>query len=148
MPKFTDSFGPASSMEIEGLEQRLGIKLPDDYKQFILKTNGGVPAPNGFVVPERGQALVDILYGIRTERIGGDLEFEQEQAALWEPLPEGFVAIAHDPGGSSILLATIGKHAGKVFYWDRNGLWVRDDRSNTFLIAQNFSDFIELLCEL
>jgi cell wall assembly regulator SMI1 len=31
---------PASSEDIESAETRLGIKLPDDYKQFLLITNG------------------------------------------------------------------------------------------------------------
>jgi hypothetical protein len=148
MPKFSQGFGPVSPQKIVALERRLGVKLPEDYKQFLCLTNGGIPEPDCFNVPDRGDALVDYLYGIREERTHGDLEWEQKQASLWDPLPAGFVAIGHDPGGSMLLLATLGEDAGQVFFWDRSGLWLREDGHNTFSVAASFTAFIESLREL
>ncbi len=148
MPTFTRSFGPVSAQRIAAFERRLNIQLPADYKRFLRTTNGGIPKPNHFLVPDRGGALADFLYGLRTERMRGDLEFEQKQATLYDPLPPGFITIGHDPGGSSILLATLGDKAGRVFFWDRAGLWVRDDGHNTFPVATSFTEFLESLGEL
>src|SRR6266568_876623 len=126
MPRFTRCFQPVSAQEVEALERRLGIQLPEDYRRFLCTTNGGIPEPNSFTIPERGDALLGILYGLGVERVAADLEFEQQEATLWDPLPPGFISIGHDPGGNSILMATLGDNAGRIFFWDRNGLWVRD----------------------
>src|SRR5947209_2981519 len=125
MPKFTRSFGSVSAERVAAFERRLGITLPSEYTKFLRTTNGGIPEPNCFTVPDRGDAMVGILYGLRGERTNADLEFEQEQATLWDPLPPGFIAIGHDPGGNRLLLATLGEDAGRVFFWDRVGFWVR-----------------------
>jgi hypothetical protein len=45
---------PCSSSEIEGLEKRLGVTLPEDYKEFLSATNGLESMWNG-------QNLVDYL---------------------------------------------------------------------------------------
>jgi hypothetical protein len=123
MAEFTRGFGPVSARTVADFERRCGVSLPDDYTSFLRTTNGGVPEPNGFTVPGCGDALADFLYGIQAERTAGDLEWEQEQATLWDPLPPGFVAIGHDPGNNKLLLGTIGEDAGRVFFWDRAGFW-------------------------
>ena len=148
MATFSRGFSPVSAQKVAAVERRLGVRLPPDYKRFLRTTNGGIPDPNCFTVPDREDALLDILYGLRNDRTDSDLEFEQEQAALWDPLPVGFVAIGHDPGGNGLLLATLGKDAGRVFSWDRVGFWVKDDGSNTFPVAASFTEFIESLREL
>src|SRR5689334_22640357 len=107
MPTFTRSFGPVSAQTVAALERRCGIKLPADYKQLLRAINGGVPEPNGFTVPGCGDALAEFLYGIQAERTHGDLEWEQEQATLWDPLPPGFIVIGHDPGNNNLLLGTL-----------------------------------------
>jgi hypothetical protein len=145
VPTFNNGFGPISAAVVDAAEKRLGVVLPDDYRQFLQTINGGCPKPDCFQVPERGLALAAILYGIRDRRTHADLEHEQEEATLWDPLPPGFIAIGHDPGGNTLLLATLGKDAGRVFFWDRNGLWVRDDAHNTFAVADSFSAFLESL---
>jgi hypothetical protein len=145
MPKFRDTFGPVSIEAVNAAENRLGVTFPADYKQFLCSTNGGYLEPQEFLVPDRGLALAAILYGVRSERIQADLEYEQEQATLWDPLPPGYVAIGHDPGGNTFLLATLGANLGHVFFWDLTGLWVREDGRNGFLIATSFTVFMESL---
>ena len=147
MPTFTRGFGPVPATTVDAAEKRLGVKLPADYKRLLCVTNGGCPEPDCFVVPERGPALVAILYGVRDERTSADLEYEQEQVTLWEPLPEGFVAIGDDPGGCPLLMATLGDDAGRVFFWDRKGFWVREDGRNTFPVADSFTAFVGSLRE-
>lgn len=148
MVKFTNNSGPASAQRIAAFEKKFKLKLPADYKKFLRSTNGGVPEPNCFTVPGGGDALADFLYGIRHERVRGDLEHEQGQAAQWEPLPAGFIVIGHDPGGNRLLLATAGRDAGRVFFWDRVGFWRRKNGGNTFHVADSFTAFIDSLREL
>lgn len=148
MPTFHAGFKPASAKAISRVEKSLDVKLPTDYKTFLQTQNGGVPSPSCFTVPHRGDALCDYLYGIRSKRERCDLEYEQELASQWDPLPPGFIAIGHDPGGNTLLLATKGKESGSVFFWDRNGLWIRKDGHNTFPVAMSFTDFLQSLHEM
>jgi hypothetical protein len=148
MPMFSRGFGPVSAATVNAAEKRLGVKLPADYKRFLRTINGGCPKPDSFLVPDRGPAMVGILYGVGPERSPADLEYEQGEATLWDLLPPGFVAIGHDPGGNTLLLGTLGKDAGRVFFWDRNGLWVREDGHNTFPVAASFTAFVDSLREL
>jgi hypothetical protein len=92
--------------------------------------------------------MLGILYGVGSERTHADLEYEQEEATLWDPLPDGYLAIGSDPGGNLLLLSTLGKDAGRVWFWDRVGFWVREDGQNTFPVAATFTQFIESLREL
>ena len=148
MPSFSLNFAPVAAKQIAAVEKALGIKFPSEYKKFLRTINGGVPAPNCFTVPDRGDALCDFLYGICEKRTHGDLEKEQNQVTQLDPLPPGFLVIGHDPGGSRLLLATIGKDAGQVFFWDRNGFWIRKDGNNTFPITKGFAKFLADLHEM
>lgn len=42
-------YAPITEEKISDFEQKIGFELPDDYKKFILKTNGGIPRPNEFI---------------------------------------------------------------------------------------------------
>jgi len=123
--------------------------MPADYRQFLLTVNGGVPNPNCFsyTLPDGcGESLADFLYGVGTERKAGDIEYEQELASELDPLPDGFLAIGHDPGASTLLMATLRKHAGKVYFWDK--AWFSEDNkegTNTFPIAPSFTAFLQSL---
>jgi hypothetical protein len=131
---------------INAAEARLGVTLPSDYKTFLLETNGLNPEPYlCFAVPEREEVMLGCLYGLKPNRTRCDLEHQQELISQWSPLPAGYVAIGDDPGGNALLLATSGEDAGRVFFWDRVGFWVREDGRNTFPVADSFTAFIESL---
>ena len=148
MPTFTGGFRLPSVAEIEAAERSLGVTLPDDYKQFLLAYNGGRPEPNCFSVKDRGDALVNMLFGVRDSQTRFDLARELELATELDPLPDGFIAVGNDPGGNSLLLSTAGSDRGEVYFWDRSGLWVREDGHNTFPVANSFTAFLESLRRL
>jgi len=145
MPTLSGGFGTLSPADVAAAERSLGVTLPDDYRQFLLTSNGGRPEPRSFPVPGRGDALVNMLFGIRNARTRFDLAYELELATELDPLPPGFIVVGNDPGGSSLLLSTGGSDAGKVYFWDRAGLWVRDDGHNTFPVADSFAAFVASL---
>ncbi len=146
MPTFARSFAPTTTRKIAAFEQRTGLRLPDDYKQFLLTTNGGTPNPKQFTVPGCGDALADYLYGLTDPTTPCDLDYELAQAQEIGPLPVGFLPIGHDPGGNTFLLATVGDDRGRVFFWDRGDFW-RTATANTFPVAASFTEFLNSLSE-
>jgi hypothetical protein len=127
MPTFSDGFRPAASTSIDAVEKRLGVIFPEDYRCFLLETIGGIPDPNCFTVPDRGDALVGILYGVRLDRTAGDLEYEQHEVSCNNSLPEGMIAIGHDPGGNLLLMQTGASTGGHILFgieWVFGGTWM------------------------
>ncbi len=146
MLTFTKSFAPITGQKVAAFERSTDLQLPDDYKQFLLTTNGGIPCPNRFTVPGCGDALAGILYALCDPATPGDLEYELAQAQQYDPLPAGFLPIGHDPGGNTFLLVTLGEDGGRVYFWDRVGLW-RKCTQNAFPTATSFTDFLNSLSE-
>jgi hypothetical protein len=51
--EFTPLFSPIGESDIEALEVQLQVKLPDSYRSFLIKHNGGQPSPSTFLISER-----------------------------------------------------------------------------------------------
>ena len=50
-PLTYDFAGPAlAPQRLAELEQQLGAPLPEDYRQFLLQSNGGIPSRKSFLV--------------------------------------------------------------------------------------------------
>jgi cell wall assembly regulator SMI1 len=43
-------YGPATPQQIAALEERIEASLPDDYREFLQKHNGGRPEPDAFAL--------------------------------------------------------------------------------------------------
>lgn len=52
--------GPATSVQIAAFEKRIGASLPDGYREFLQKHNGGRPDPDAYM-------LIDDLDGDEVE---------------------------------------------------------------------------------
>jgi cell wall assembly regulator SMI1 len=44
--RFTESGPPLTEERLQGAERRLGVTLPDEYRAFLLRHNGGRPHPS------------------------------------------------------------------------------------------------------
>ena len=45
-----ESYPPLKEDDIVAAERQLGISLPADYRNFLLKHNGGYPEPDAFPI--------------------------------------------------------------------------------------------------
>jgi hypothetical protein len=143
---FTRSYPAVSEADVQRYEERLGVQFPDDYRSFLLVTNGGMPAPHHFVVPDENHVLyVSFLYAIKNEHAISDLVYELEDLAsrMTGKLPDGFIVIGRDPGDSNFLLGTRGDHAGQVWFWDtERQVRGTNPTANTYWLADSFADFL------
>ena len=139
-------------MEIQGsnevlTESRLrdferinGVQLPQQYREFLLKYNGGYPKPYYFTISkEQGICMVNIFYGI------GEMydNLDKKIDIFDDILDAGFIPIADDSGGNQICLGLTEKYFGDVYFWIHDE--DPEDMGNMYLLAKDFGGFLEKL---
>ena len=147
--KIKNAFPPISEAQLIAFEKELGIKLPADYRAFLLKHNGGMPEPNAldvkiddFVV----QDGVTCFSAITEDRV---FSFSYFLDVYEGRIPKNLFPIADGLSVDLICLSVSGDDYGKVYFWDHN--WeVTDgepDYSNVHWIADSFTEFLDKLYE-
>lgn len=142
-----ESEPPVSPERIAEVEQTLGIKLPEQYKAFLLKHNGGGPRPSGFLYRRDGEeAQAGLASWFLAIHNGPQENFLDYFQTFRHRIPRDTVPIARDPGGNLILLGLEGSLQGKVFFWDKESEPL--DGSPTepellYWVADSFDDFLK-----
>jgi hypothetical protein len=150
-------------------ESMIGVRLPSDYREFLLEVNGGKPTGRG---ADAGKySIVDIDWNGREPQqtdekaivdyllLVEDWSNDRAKEALTvfgcyklhvveqHILPAGLITIGRDPGGSLFLLDVDGRQRGAVSFWARD--WFDYDRQeldpyhNVGPIAEAFSAFLD-----
>lgn len=145
--------GLLADADVRAAEQALGVSFPPDYREFLLRVNGGFPDPRGFNVDwAPGQVCgqdwrrtsLSWFYEISDSDVCNLVTTNRVDFA--DRLPPRTLAIASDAGGNQLLLAFGGPHAGKVL------LWIKDHEAsdgatpgydNVGFVADSFTDFIQ-----
>ena len=107
-------FGKLTPEQLFEFEQMHELKLPDDYRSFLLEHNGGRPNPEiiDFIQYGRSQSdIVNYLGGIHNGEYWSRLEWHIN--SLKGRIPSGFIPIDDDPGGNVYLLGVVDEYLGK-----------------------------------
>jgi hypothetical protein len=137
-----DSAGPAlSEAELQRFERDVGHRLPEDYREFLLRHNGGRPSPDTCAIPGHLESPTDvqILFGLTRSVKTSTLAWNREMF-MQENGPEDLLPIACDSFGHLFCLWTAGSKRGVVEYLDRDA-----DPPKFYRLARSFSGFLELL---
>src|SRR5262245_8123323 len=130
--------GPAlGEAAIAGLERRLGRTLPNDYRSFLLKYNGGVPELNSFPIPQIGEGGINAFFGIREGKNDDDLEAERRR--MKDRMPKHLLPIAEAEGGNLVCISFGAKDHGSVYFWDHEEEADEDelpDHTNLYKLAE------------
>jgi cell wall assembly regulator SMI1 len=141
--------------QIEEVEKYVGLNFPNEYKDHLLKFNGGQPTPNIFKFNQNSRenlSNIDWFLAIYDGEYD-NLKKEIEMVKIEEKrMPEHMLPIAHDPGGNLICISCDYEDKGHIYFWDHEkevDYSVSDDRdySNLYLIAKSFNEFINGLKE-
>lgn len=141
-----NNFGKSSTEQLQEIEKALDIKLPEDYKRFLLKYNGGIVEKdefNSIKIPDLSENIViDVLFGNVDEKNANILFWNEE---LKEDLFENALIIGDDILQGMIVLICSGNSKG-IYYWDdAYNFESSNDDSNMYLIADDFTNFMKLL---
>ncbi|UUC46482.1 ankyrin repeat domain-containing protein [Flavobacterium cerinum] len=125
----TQSFKDIIEEDLLDLEKNIHFELPKEYKDFLLKYNGGRPNPNVFRT-KKGEYETDIqfFFGITT----GIYDILDNFHRL-DDLDGKYIGIAIDSGGSLILMNL---DSSEIYYYDT-------DIAELFLISESFEAFLK-----
>lgn len=144
--RFEDENPPTSPARVGDFERANGIRLPESYRRFLLRHNGGAPLPDRIEVPgwHGGFTGFNVFFGI-----DGDDDLQGNLDAYGDRLPPGFLPIGDDPGGSLFCLALSGgPREGQIYFWDHEDELdeegdSRRDMGNMYRVAESIDDLLE-----
>jgi cell wall assembly regulator SMI1 len=149
--RIVDSGAQLAESTLSDFEEQFNIKLPCDYKAFMLENNGGMPEGNwGFSFVETDTAqntdsiiqFFEVLYAEETGEVD-DLKAGYVALLESEQIPPTLMPIADDPFGNIIFLGVAGDDSGRVYFGNHE----LEDPETGFIvmsaIADSFSSFID-----
>ena len=143
---YLKQFASIKDDEINEIEKKLKVKFPKDYREFLLKYNGGIVEKNNKnainVKNIEENIVIDVLFGI-VEKEESDIYYWNQQ--MKEDMMEGAVLIGDDIIQGFIVMFCNGDNKG-IYYWDdAYNFQNSDDENNMYWIANSFNEFIKLL---
>lgn len=144
--------GPELTEEtLAGFEKELGNSLPDPYRRFLLRNNGGRPplGKNCVEVEDLPGDATDVhfFFGINYPLQCYDLRWNRE--ANREDIPEDRLAIASDSGGSEFCISLRESDFGAVLFCDLFPVYGESEVYPGFYpVAPDFDSFLNKLHEL
>ena len=140
-PVLQDSYDPIDEATLAAVEARLDVRFPDDYRQFLLRTNGGefpftVSTTDDLADPKG--ADLDYFHCVAK---GQSSDIEEEFSLVKDRMPPGHAPIAGNGSGDMILIMATGPDAGAICTWDHE----RDETVGIRVVARSFREFYDSL---
>jgi hypothetical protein len=142
------SKNPLSEAEIEKFEKEIGHRLPSQYRDFLLRHNGGWPSPCVFVLPDgRKVALSYFLFLNASDgETYGDLR--SNSLTFSGRVPNDLLPIANC--ASLLCIGLYGENEGQIFYWDQEAEAESEEKptyDNVYKVADTFNELLAMLQE-
>ncbi|KAH7121687.1 hypothetical protein EDB81DRAFT_814218 [Dactylonectria macrodidyma] len=134
-----------SEQDVEEFSKRFSI--PDDYKSFLQRHNGGIPQPNT-IRPDDNVRVINHLLALVSPRGFGE-SIENYLGLYKDRIPKSNLPIA-SAGSGDLLLIDL-QDTGSIYYWDHNFEADSEIAENYYKnldkIADSFSDLLTTLHE-
>ena len=150
MVTFFETGKKITDKEIVEIEKKVGYSFPDEYREFLLKHNGGKCSPCGFVFMENSQQSDDEVRSFYA--VGGidgyyDLE-EKMDIYIFDVkrLPDFYIPIAEDDFGNLICISSDKSDYGCIYFWNHENESDEENyKENMYFVAKSFNEFINNL---
>jgi hypothetical protein len=144
--KFTGSNLPLTEQQLNDTENRLGVKLPEDYRNFLQIYHGAHPEPCGFKFRDASGSEDEAEIAYFLSPVDEDENIFDDADSYEGRIPENVVPIARDPGGNPILLGVSGENRGKIYFWiDEPDAEEEEVFSALGFVALSFTEFVDSL---
>lgn len=115
--EFEDCAPAITEAQLKAFERKHDLSLPELYRRFLLRINGGHPIPDGLQIPLGGTAVdwrLHYFLGLDDPMESCNLEWVME--LTHDTRPAGFIPIASDEGGNFFYLKLGQSHDGGVYF--------------------------------
>lgn len=129
--KITNKGSKIYLKNISDWEIKNNVNLPDDYKNFLLKYNGGNPSLNTFN-SKKGK-IYQILSFFELSNI-----LDEKYVDYDSYIPKYMYPIGNDSGGNLILISLEKDTYGNIIYWSH-------ESSEIEIIENSFNNFFNIL---
>lgn len=150
MIELSEAGPPLTEENLISFERDLGISLPDPYRRFLLRTNGGRPPSEKDTVDVEGlpgsPTDLHFLFGLGDPVKSCELRWNKE--TLRERIPNNRLAIASDSFGSVFCISLVGADRGAVLFCDLQSVYANFEADPEFYpVAPDFDAFLNKLRE-
>lgn len=134
----TNVHGRLKDAVLAAFEDVLGFVLPEDYRRFLLKHNGGRPVPSNFSIGGYDVSSVESFYGLHDGPDYARLDVAYNDLA--NRLPDGVAPVASDSFGNQVCVACRPWQYGRILFWDH-------ETEDVTELAEDFDAFLDSLFE-
>jgi hypothetical protein len=130
---------------LDRMEHQLDVKLPDEYRSFLLTSNGGKPRPNFFAIQGHKtlhMGRIDQLFGLGLPAKESNIDWNYKN--LIGTLPNYHFPLGTTTEGDMITMSLGKLDAGRIYYWIRAEYNVAGD-NEAYFVAGNFTKFLASL---
>jgi hypothetical protein len=126
---------------LDGVQKRLGIVFPLEFREHYLKYNGGTPQPNCF--PFDGDYYcVHQFFPITSDR-DPSLTLEHTYELVKDALPHDLVPFADDAGGDFFCFSSAKSSFGTIYFICADDF--DEPHQGVLFFADNLYDFLKKL---
>jgi cell wall assembly regulator SMI1 len=148
-------YGALEPAKLEAFEAKIGSRLPDEYRAFLLEHNGGLPDKRAFMAPddpldedsEWSERELVGFYGLHEQNVPireetmGAFKLSDAWRDLQTDVPGNtLLPISQDTGGSYVCIDISRNNFGEVCFFDH-------EYEVVVPLADSFQSFLELLTE-
>ncbi|WP_276501883.1 SMI1/KNR4 family protein [Terrimonas pollutisoli] len=141
-----NKYGSVELELISQFESANDVVLPDDYKNFLLKYNGGEPKP---AIEPTIKSDVQWIYGMVSEPYFASLF--QHLDTFQGRLPSWYIPIANDSGGNLYVMSLYEENHGVIAFWSHENEAEEGQADQYFdnmqFVAPSFTDFLNQLVD-
>lgn len=138
-----------SEERLDIFERAISSRLPEAYRDFLLRYNGGQPVPSFFWIESRKDgSAVNRFYGLYDARTPFSIDTYANNKELYG-IPASLLPIGDDGMGNFICIDLSPEHFGSIYFLDHDRHPFDDANSTVGMtrLASTFSEFLLLLKE-
>ena len=143
--------GSLTVEQIREVEKELGHKFPNDYKEFLLKTNGGMidfvidDVEHGFHIDliDEENVCIDSLYGVGEDACDLLIKYNKEYGEE----TGGCIIIGNTLSNGFIVYDYLGvvEDEGGIYFWDDTWAYeASNEDGNLYFVANDFNELLEI----
>lgn len=144
----SNKYGKIDLTRLQLFEDKIGAELPDDYRKFLIKHNGGKPTPSDFNIQKQGDDSIHHFYGLHDGP--SHTKLDDTYDVYFGRVPNSMIPIADDPTGNAICIGIKQKYKGQVLFWDHElegNLLNLILSKNITVLSNSFNEFVCSLFE-